>query len=128
MSGIFFGGPPGQIVDAWRSGRVELVLSPRILDEYRRVGEELETKHGDFGLSRILTLLVGSAEIVDAPELEESVARDPDDDKFLACAAATAVEIIVSGDLDLRSLGIWRGVRILSPRQFVDEYLLEDER
>ena len=53
MSGIFFGGPPGEIVDAWKAGRVTFVLSPTILEEYRRVGDELESKHGDFGLSAI---------------------------------------------------------------------------
>jgi uncharacterized protein len=74
-------------------------------------------------LSSILTLLVARSEVVDAPDLEEGVARDPDDDKFLACAAASAVPVIVSGDLDLQAVGTWRGVRILSPRKFVDEYL-----
>ena len=28
MSGIFFGGVPGRILDAWAEGRLELVLSP----------------------------------------------------------------------------------------------------
>ena len=41
MSGIFFGGVPGRVIDAWMDGSLELVLSPEILDEYRRVGAEL---------------------------------------------------------------------------------------
>jgi putative PIN family toxin of toxin-antitoxin system len=123
MSGIFFGGTPGEILEAWKEGQVFLVLSPTILDEYRSTGEELEAKHGDFGLSSILTLLASSAEIVDATDLGEPVARDPDDDKFLACARAANVSIVVSGDLDLLSLDPWNGIRILSPREFVDEYL-----
>lgn len=44
VSGIFFGGVPGRVVNAWLQGQVELVLSPSILDEYRRVGRELATK------------------------------------------------------------------------------------
>ncbi len=122
MSGIFFGGPPGEIVAAWKAGRVAFVLSPTILDEYRRVGDELESRHGDFGLSSILTVLVGGSEMIDAPELGARVARDPADDKFLACALAAAVPVVVSGDRDLQSLGTWREIKILSPRQFIDEY------
>lgn len=45
VSGIFFGGPPGRILDAWASGAVELVLSPAILEEYRRVGAALANRH-----------------------------------------------------------------------------------
>ena len=41
VSGVFFSGPSYQILDAWRHGKVELVVSPEILDEYYRVAEEL---------------------------------------------------------------------------------------
>lgn len=40
VSGLFFSGPPYEILDAWRHGKLHLVVSPPILDEYRRVGEE----------------------------------------------------------------------------------------
>ena len=123
MSGIFFGGVPGRILDAWRRGRVSLVVSPAILDEYRRVAQELEDAKGDLGAAPILVLLAAGAEVIDAPELPAAVARDPDDDKFLACALAGSADVIVSGDLDLQALRSWCDVRILSPRQFADEYL-----
>jgi predicted nucleic acid-binding protein len=41
VSGVFFSGPPHQILQAWRDGKAQLVISPAILDEYVRVGEEL---------------------------------------------------------------------------------------
>lgn len=37
ISGIFFHGAPYDILDAWRHNRVHLVVSPDILNEYRRV-------------------------------------------------------------------------------------------
>jgi predicted nucleic acid-binding protein len=55
--------------------------------------------------------------------LAEPVSRDPDDDKFLACALAASAPVVVSGDRDLQTLGSWQGVRVLSPRAFADEYL-----
>jgi uncharacterized protein len=38
ISGLFFGGIPGQILSAWNAGQIELVLSAAILAEYREVG------------------------------------------------------------------------------------------
>jgi putative PIN family toxin of toxin-antitoxin system len=34
ISGIFFSGPPYQILKAWRDGKIQLVLSESILEEY----------------------------------------------------------------------------------------------
>lgn len=41
ISGIFFSGPPHQILNAWRDGAIQLVISQEILSEYWRVGEAL---------------------------------------------------------------------------------------
>jgi putative PIN family toxin of toxin-antitoxin system len=35
LSGVFFSGPPFDILKAWRTDKVEIVISPEILDEYR---------------------------------------------------------------------------------------------
>jgi putative PIN family toxin of toxin-antitoxin system len=45
ISGVFFTGPPYRILEAWRDRTLELVLSPEILEEYRRVGSELSTRY-----------------------------------------------------------------------------------
>lgn len=37
VSGVFFSGPPYQILKAWRDGNVQLVISTDILSEYIRV-------------------------------------------------------------------------------------------
>lgn len=41
ISGIFFSGPPSQILEAWKNRRLKIVLSQQILSEYQRVAEEL---------------------------------------------------------------------------------------
>jgi putative PIN family toxin of toxin-antitoxin system len=123
VSAVFFGGVPGRILEAWRDGRIQLVLSPEILDEYQRVGQVLAAQYDGVDLDPFLGLLAVNAEMVDADALTEGVSRDPDDDKFLACAIASGAEVIVSGDKDLIAHSGWRNVRVLRPRQFVDEFL-----
>jgi len=126
MSGVFFGGVPGRILDAWAEGRLELVLSPDILQEYRRVGAELAARYPERSgaLAPALTLIAMNAILVDAAPLPAAVSSDPDDDKFLAAANAADVHVIISGDRDLLDVSGWRNVMVLSPRQFADRHLL----
>lgn len=49
-----------------------------------------------------------------------SVCRDPKDDKFLELAINGQATCIVSGDDDLIILKSFRGIPILTPRQFVE--------
>lgn len=79
-----------RIVDALKLGQITLTASPSIVEEYRRVGEDLESTYGELGAQSLVTFLAARAEIVDAPDLAEPVSRDPDDDKFLACALAAS--------------------------------------
>jgi putative PIN family toxin of toxin-antitoxin system len=123
VSGVFFGGAPGRILEAWRDARVRPVLSVEIFEEYQRVGVELKTRYPGVDLEPFLALLGVHAEFVEAPALKKPVAEDPDDDKFLACAFAAGVPFIVSGDRDLLAQSGWRGIRVLKPRAFVEEYL-----
>lgn len=125
LSGIFFAGLPGRILDAWQTGQLTLVLSPAILAEYQRAGAALAARHPNATapLEPILVLLARSATIVDAPPLGEPIAPDPDDDKFLACALAAGAAIIVTGDKLLLSVSGWAGLEILTPRQFFNRYL-----
>jgi len=45
--------------------------------------------------------------------------RDPDDDRFLEVALNGRANVLLTGDRDLLSLHPWRGVAILSPRDYL---------
>jgi len=125
ISGVFFGGPPSRILEGWRDGRLKLVLSPEILDEYQRVADELHTQFPDIDLSGLFELLVVAAEMHHAEPLPEAVCIDPDDDKFLACALASSAYLIVSGDKHLLQVAGYREIEILKPRAFIEKYLVD---
>lgn len=123
VSGVFFGGMPSRILEAWRDKRIDVVVSPDILEEYRRVGEHLETQFTDVSLAPFLALLVMNAEIIEPPDLLEQVSRDSDDDKFIACALAGGCHVIISGDKDILSISGYRGVKVVAPREFLESVL-----
>ena len=123
VSGVFFTGPPYQILSAWRKQNLQIIISLEILDEYYRIGEELSVQFPDADLNPILELVTTKAELIEAAKLNETVCDDPDDDKFFACAIAGGVKLIVSGDKHLLKMSGYQGIKVVRPRQFVEEYL-----
>lgn len=47
------------------------------------------------------------------------VCRDPNDDKFLECAALAKADLLVAGDKDLLTLGTYEGTRIVTPSEYL---------
>jgi len=123
VSGVFFTGPPYEILKGWRDGKWRLIISPEILDEYRRVGESLAEQFPGIDLGPTLELVTVKAEMFSAKSFHELVCADPDDDKFFACALASKSKMIVSGDKHLLQVSGFREIRVLKPREFVDEYI-----
>jgi putative PIN family toxin of toxin-antitoxin system len=123
ISGVFFGGPPYLLLQAWRDGIIQLVISPEILDEYRRVGEILAEEHPAIDLEPMLEFVIQNADVFAASPLSEPVCEDPDDDKFLACALASASRVIISGDKHLLKVTGFQDIEVLKPRDFLDRYL-----
>ncbi len=63
--------------------------------------------------------MLPSLEVVEVGGPVSGVWRDPEDDKFLACAASAKAAYLVSGEKDLCSLRKFGPVRIITPEQFL---------
>ena len=50
----------------------------------------------------------------------EGASKDPDDDKYIAAAIEGRAGFVVAGDSDLLDLKEYDGIRIVSPRVFLD--------
>jgi predicted nucleic acid-binding protein len=59
VSGVFFGGPPHKILEAWRDGKVRLLLSPAIPEEYQRVMRDLAVQFPDVGVEALIAAQEG---------------------------------------------------------------------
>lgn len=51
-----------------------------------------------------------------------AVCRDPSDDALLDLAVCGVATCVVSGDMDLLSLGSFDGIPIIAPKEFVERY------
>jgi len=123
ISGIFFSGPPSQILKAWGNLNFQIVLSQEILDEYQRVANELSSKFPSVDILPIIEMVTIHGQFVDTQDIDITVCEDPDDNKFIECAIASNCQIIVSGDKHLLKLTGYKGIAVLNPRDFVEKYL-----
>ena len=119
ISGVFFGGVPRHVLDAWADGRFELLLSPSIFDEYLRTCDRLGAAHPGLEYRELLAAFLGHGTLVADPSVSPPITVDPDDDKFMACARAGG-GVVVSGDTHLHDASGWQGVEVLTPRAFLD--------
>lgn len=122
VSGIFWKGPPHQILKAWQKGKFTLVISPSILGEYQRVLAELSSKYGtSIQYDRILDLVSVHADVVPAISFPQPICRDPDDDKFIATAFSAKAEFIVTGDKALLELNGFQEIKVVTASVFLKQ-------
>jgi putative PIN family toxin of toxin-antitoxin system len=119
----FFGGNPRKIIDLWKSGQIVLCLSRPIVDEYvevlRRMGLQNERE-----LEELLSLFAHGFHVLftaKTPNLT-IIEKDPDDNKFIECAVALNSKSIISGDKALQEIKDYMGIKIHSPKQFLDDF------
>lgn len=104
--------------------RTDLYTAEEILQEVRRV--LLEKEHlrkrflySDANVERFIeTLRAKCIMITSLPGLRV-IERDPEDDMVIACAVVAQADYIVSRDLDLLDLKVYRGIQIISPEDFI---------
>jgi len=123
ISGIFFSGPPARILEAWRDGKIQIVVSEAILEEYRTVGMRLAANFKGMDIDPFLRLVSLTGRLYRAPAMPSQVCDDPDDDKFIACALASGSKLIVTGDKSLLKVSSYRGIKILNAREFIDRFM-----
>ncbi len=117
VSGLLWHGPPRQILEAARAGKIELFTSEPLLAEL----------HDVLGRAKFITRLAfsgttsealtigyrGLATVIEPATIGAVVHDDPDDDAVLACAVAASASMIVSGDKHLLNLASYQGIPIL---------------
>jgi len=122
-SALLWGGTPERLIEAAGEGALELVTSESLLAELAGIlgrskfAEKLKQRH--LSAVDIVARYRELAETAEAPAIEEARLRDPDDATVLACALGARADAIVSGDADLRALGSYQGIPILSPAQLL---------
>jgi uncharacterized protein len=122
---------PGRVVALADQGRYALHFSPILLAEVRRSLHHPHLKkangHMDAAIDAWCAALhdIGFLLTAALPKIGP-VCSDPDDDHVIAAALAAGANCVVTGDRDLLALGQHAGIRIVTARQFIEDF--EDKR
>jgi putative PIN family toxin of toxin-antitoxin system len=97
--------------------RDELILSKPILDELLGVLARKFSRDAE-ELSHVAVFLAELATTV-RPARRPKILKDDPDNRVLECAVASRANAIVTGDRALLALGEFRGIRIVSLRDYL---------
>jgi putative PIN family toxin of toxin-antitoxin system len=118
ISAILTDGNCRKLLDFARRGKFDLLISESIVEEIERVIRvklvlsEFETEIIIVGIKNITTFV--------SPDFTLSVLNDKPDNRLLECALAGKADYIISGDKEhLLPLSKFRGIKILSPADFL---------
>jgi putative PIN family toxin of toxin-antitoxin system len=115
-------GPPAAVLRALLTERVTLCFDERIVSEYRDV---LTRTRFSFDPD-LVEELIGFLESAGSPTLAAPLAvtlPDPWDQMFIEVAATSNADCLVSGNLKHFPETARAGVRVVSPREFLDVLL-----
>ena len=123
VSAFLWQGTPGRLIELVGEKEIALYTSRALIEELSEVlhRKKLSKQVAATGLSvaQMIRNYRRLAIFVTSPQLARQVSRDADDDAVLACALATHVDFIVSGDKDLLVLKAFGGTHIITAAQAI---------
>lgn len=114
-------GASAELLDRWRDGEFDLVVSPNLLDELEDVllRPKFRALASDDEVRSYVEALAAGGVGFDDPAEPPAVTSDPGDDYLVALAVAAGADAIVSGDRHLTELAD-PPVPVLTPRGLLD--------
>ncbi|NLD39447.1 MAG: putative toxin-antitoxin system toxin component, PIN family [Desulfatiglans sp.] len=124
------GSNPDRLFQTVYDGHLQLILSHAILEEARRVFDYSKIRKAlnkravtTTEIEDFLTKLSQISILVVPETIPNIIKEDPSDNIVLAAALEGHVDFIVSGDQHLTSLKEYRDIRILTPSEFIEEFI-----
>lgn len=118
VSALLFKGKLSVIVNLWKEGRINPVLSKETFKELIKV-----LAYPKFSLTKdeirklVEEEIVPYFELISSTTAVKNVCQDPDDDKFLSCALSASADFVVSGDKDLNKIKQYKNIKIVTPQK-----------
>jgi len=114
-------GIPAILVDLAIQQEIRLFLSEEILQEYEGVLVRPKFGFSKKSVKRFIRLLKTKSKVVKPKSLGFTL-KDPGDDKFLECALAAKANYLVTGNTRHFPSPTYKGIHIVSPRDFWEMY------
>ncbi len=114
-------GPSGRVIDLLLNGDLTPCFDDRIIAEYREVLARAKFGFDPTQVEAVLDYIEGEGLHVVAAPLDVSL-PDPDDRAFLEVAVAAGAEWLITGNVRHFPTKSRRGIRVVGPREFIDQW------
>ncbi len=120
--------PPTILMDMWKRGSFDVAVSDHILAKVEEAWSKpyFQSFHPDAEIAYILEEIRALAGNVAPVADVHGVAEDDEDDLVLATAVGAKADYLVTGDKHVLNISEFRGIRIVSPRDFLDLMLARE--
>ncbi len=119
ISGLLYLGKPKRLIDSALNGKIEVVSSPEMIDEFKEVivRKKFRLNHAEQELMINFVIRLSRITLVKS---KFKVVEDPDDDMVINTAYDGKASYIVSGDADLLKLKQFEGIRIIKASEMLE--------
>ena len=120
VSSFFWGGNPRKIMERVVDGKDTLFTCKEILEETAVVLARPKFNVSIEYITHLIHSIEELANYISVTGAIQNVCRDSDDDKILECALLANVDYIITGDDDLLVLEEFRGIRIITAKEYLE--------
>ena len=118
---------PGRILDLIKRNHVELILSPSVIREIKRIllYPRLQKYHQKTAqeIDAYFEDVLMFAWLVEGEVNVDIIKDDPSDNKYLACAYEGEADYIVSGDHHLLDIETYQGIAIVNAKAVLNVWV-----
>lgn len=126
VSALLWGGVPARIFTLARNQQITIFVSEPLLIELettlRRSKFQQRIQQRGYSVEFLMSITKALSQMCPTILVEVPQLRDQDDAKILAAGVAAGVDVIVTGDLDLLTLGQFQNIAILTPQDLINRY------
>lgn len=121
ISALFWKGAPHRIFKRMLKGEFLNFTSPQILEELKRKLLD-KFRLPPERVKEFLEIIIFASQIVYPESKLNIVEKDPSDNKIIECAIEAQASFIVSGDKHLLDIKGYKGIKMVSPREFSSQF------
>jgi putative PIN family toxin of toxin-antitoxin system len=121
ISALGFQGAVRRVWGLAEEGKFAVFVSPFILGEFER--NLLRLKLHPNKVAILVGAVKNTAHIIHPTSIVSVIKSDKTDNRILECAVDAKADVIVTGNMkDIRPLGAYKGIAIMTPREFLDKF------
>ncbi len=122
ISSFGWNGKPKQIFQKCIDGELELIISPKQVEELQRVLNYPKFNFNEEEKETFLALILEIAILIEITGKVDVIKEDPDDNVILETAIIGAAEYIITGDPHLLNVKQFLNIKIVTATNFLETF------